>query len=116
MKKITRTIAGLLLATQLQAQDTTCTMIRNNEVVEFNYYTSEIISKINTNKSGFIEVKDGEVLCLHLFDEKHRVRKVINTYPNGDVMDFALDSKSNVYFTTGPVCVEVRKPRLFILR
>ena len=43
------------------SQDTICTMIGPNRVIEFNYETSEIINIDNYSGIVFIEVNDGEV-------------------------------------------------------
>ena len=117
MKKITLSIA--LLATMLtaKAQDTTCTMVTLDQVLEFNYQTSEVIDREDYKGTVFIEVGYGEVLCLHLYDNKLRLRKVIITYPDGEQIVEVLDSKDNVYYSPiGPVTVEVRKPKFMILR
>ena len=117
MKKITLSIA--LLATMLtaKAQDTTCTMVTLDEVLEFNYQTSEIIEREDYKGTVFLEVDYREVLCLHLFDEKLRVRKVIITYPDGEQVVEVLDSKDNVYYSPiGPVTIEVKRPKLMLLR
>ena len=109
MKKITLGVA--LLATMLtaKAQDTTCTMVKTNEVIEFNYQTSEIIDRENYKGTVFIEVGYREVLCLHLYDNKRRKRKVTITYPDGEQVVEKLDSKDNVYFSQiGPLTVEVK--------
>ena len=94
------------------SQDTICTMIEPNRVIEFNYETSEIINIDNYSGIVFIEVNDGEVLCLHLYDKKKRARKVIITYPDGEQVVQTLDSESNVYFTQiGPLTVDVQKSK-----
>jgi hypothetical protein len=109
MKKITLSVALLALVLTAKAQDTTCTMIKPNKVIEFDYKTSEIINIDNYSGIVFIEVKDGEVLCLHLYDNKRRKRKVTITYPNGEQVVQRLDSESNVYFTQiGPLTVDVK--------
>ena len=117
MKKITLSVA--LLATMLtaKAQDTTCTMVTLDEVLEFNYQTSEIISNEFYKGIVFIEVDYKEVLCLHLYDDKLRVRKVIITYPDGEQVVEVLDSKDNFYYSPiGPVTIEVKRPKLMTLR
>ena len=117
MKKITLSIALLASMLALKAQDTICTMVRPHEVVEFNYSTNKIISRYDNKKTTIIEVGYQEILCLHLYDEKIRVRKVITTLANGDVVVDVLDSKDNVYYSSlGTTKVEVRRPKLMILR
>ena len=109
MKKITISIALLTTMLTTKAQDTICTMVKTDEVIEFEYKTSKIISRENYKGIVFIEVKDGEVLCLHLYDKVKRKRKVIVTYPNGEKFVDKLDSKDNVYFSkVGPLTVDIK--------
>ena len=55
-----------------------------------------------------IIVDSNKVLCLHLGDQKNRVRKVYTIYPNGKWSQEILNSKDNAYYTTvGPLKVEV---------
>jgi hypothetical protein len=115
MKKLTLSVALLASVLAMKAQDTICTMVRLHEVVEFNYQTDEIISRYDSKTTAFIKVGYQEVLCLHLYDEKLRVRKVITTFSDGEIKVDILDSKDNTYFSPlGVVKVEVRKPRLII--
>jgi len=117
MKKITLSVALLASVLATKAQDTICTMVRLHEVVEFNHQTSEIISRYNNKKTAIIEIGYQEILCLHLYDEKPRIRKVIATFANGEVIVDVLDSKDNVYYSLlGVTKIEVRRPKLMILR
>ena len=98
------------------SQDTTCTMVKVDEVLEFNYQTSEIIEREDYKGTVFIEVGYREVLCLHLYDKKKRKRRVIVTYPDGEQVVQTLDSKGNVYYSEiGPLTVEVQKSKHFSL-
>ena len=109
MKKITLSVALLASVLTAKAQDTICTMVQLDRVLEFNYKTNEIISKEYYSGIVFIEVKDREVLCLHLYDKKKNKRKVTTTYPDGEQVVQRLDSESNVYFTQiGPLTVDVK--------
>tara|TARA_R110002110_G_scaffold113434_1_gene281661 strand:+ start:440 stop:769 length:330 start_codon:yes stop_codon:yes gene_type:complete len=109
MKKITLSIALLALVLTAKAQDTICTMVKTNEVIEFNYQTSEVIEREDYKGIVFIEVKDGEVLCLHLYDGKRRKRKVITTYSNGEQVIQRLQSKDDVYYSQiGPLTIEIK--------
>jgi len=109
MKKITLSVALLAAILTSKAQDTTCTMVEPSRVIEFDYKTSEIINIENYSGIVFIEVNDGEVLCLHLHDKKRRKRKVTITYPDGEQVVQRLDSESDVYFTQiGPLTVDVK--------
>ena len=77
MKKITISIALLTTMLTTKAQDTICTMVKTDEVIEFNYQTSKVIERENYKGIVFIEVKNGEVLCLHLYDKVKRKRKIM---------------------------------------
>jgi len=117
MKKITLSVALLAAVLTAKAQDTTCTMVTLDEKVEFNYTTSKIINREYYKGNVFIKVSDGEVLALHLYDEKLRVRKVIATYPNGEQLTQVLDSKDNTYYSSaGPLTIVVKRPKFIILR
>ena len=109
MKKITLSVALLASVLTAKAQDTICTMVKTDQVLEFNYKTSEVVNREYYSGIVFIEVKDGEVLCLHLYDKVKRKRKVTTTYPNGEQVVQKLQSKDNVYFTKiGPLTVDVK--------
>ena len=118
MKKITITIGLVAAMLSTKAQDTTCTMFHKKEVLEFNYYTNEIISQdLHTSKYYDINVNYGDVLCLHFSDEKQRVRRVVTTFFDGHTTDTILDSKDDVYYTTlGVTKVLVGKPYFIILQ
>ena len=109
MKKITLSVALLASVLTAKAQDTICTMVKTNAVLEFNYQTSEIISKENYKGIVFIEVGYREVLCLHLYDKKRNKRKVTTTYPDGHRHVQRLQSKDDVYYSgIGPLTIEVK--------
>ena len=118
MKKITLSIALVAAIMSAKAQDTTCTYFKGKMVYEFDYQmNNEIINREDYQGNVYLEVSYREVLCLHLFDDKTRVRKVIITYPSGVRIVEVLDSKDDAYYTpVGPLTVEVRKPKLMILR
>ena len=98
------------------SQDTICTMVKVDEVLEFNYQTSKVIEREDYKGTVLIEVGYREVLCLHLYDKVKRKRKVIVTYPDGEQVVSKLDSKSNVYFSQiGPLTVEVQQSKHFSL-
>ena len=116
MKKITLSVGLLAGILSSNAQDTTCTMVMKNAVHKFDYYADTILrSKEHTKGSVFIDVGHNQVECLHLFDEKLRVRKIITTFSDGTTKIDVLDSKDNVYFTRlGTVKIEVRKPKFIV--
>ena len=115
MKKLTLSIGLVAAILSAKAQDTTCTYFTGKRVIEFNYYTNEILyEKIQTSKYYEINLKYGDVLCLDLSDEKLRTRKVITTYFDGSTRENVLDSKDNVYYSPqGAVKIQVGKPRFF---
>ena len=114
MKKLTLSVGLLAGILTSNAQDTSCTYFEGKRVIEFNYYTSEILYEVKQkNKFHEINIKYGDVLCLDLNDEKNRVRKVITTFWDGEVTEEVLDSKNNVYYSPmGAVKIAVSKPRL----
>ena len=115
MKKITLSIGLLAGILTSNAQDTTCVMIRPNEVINFNYQTNEIIDRYDNKNTIFIEIGYQEIVCLHLFDEKLRVRKIITTFFDGTTQQDVLDSKDNIYYSPrGAVKVSVGKPKFII--
>ena len=117
MKKITLSIgliAGILTS---NAQDTTCTYFTGKEVVEFDYYTSEILYETKQNSRYYdIKVKYGDVLCLDLSDHKNRVRKVKITFFDGKSITETVKSKDNVYYSPrGTAKVSVGRPKFMII-
>tara|TARA_R100000697_G_scaffold111196_1_gene128024 strand:- start:162 stop:518 length:357 start_codon:yes stop_codon:yes gene_type:complete len=115
MKKLTLSVGLLIGVMSMQAQDTTCTYFTGKRVLEFNYYTSEILyEKEHDSKYYSIDIVYGNTLCLDFSDEKTRTRKVITTFFDGSFREDILDSKNNVYYSPrGAVKVQVSKPRLF---
>ena len=117
MKKLTLGVALLASALALKAQDTTCTYFTGKEVYEFDYYADTILY-IDRQYTKYynINVKEGNVLCLHLSDRKNKLRKVTIEYSNGEVVYNVLNSKEHVYYTKpGAVRVRVSRPRLLVL-
>ena len=111
-------ILFLSLFLSSKSQDTTCTMVLQDEVIIFNFYNSEIIERYDEDKEVLIEVGYREVLCLHLYDQiedslqtsKKRKRKVTIIYPDGERSVEKLLSNSNVYYTSiGPLKVIISK-------
>ena len=116
MNKIKLTIALVFAFTIANAQDTTCTFFTGERVIEFNYYTSRLLS-VEEQDSEFydIEVKLGDVLCLHLCDQKRRVRKVKITYFDGSTSEKVLNSYDDFYYLSNDIVkVSVGKPKLII--
>jgi len=116
MKKITISIALLASVLTLKAQDTTCTYFKGKKVYEFDYKMDTILSiDDHTTKFYTVKIKDNQVLCLDLSDQKNRVRKVIVKYLDGTSKVQVLYSKNNVYYTDfNAVEVKVGKPYFMI--
>ena len=96
------------------AQDTLCVMMCLDEVINFNYKTSEIIDRFNHDGDYEIKVNEGQVLCLDLSDDKNRFRDVTTTFSDGDHIHNTFNSKSNVIYTRenwGEITVHVSKAR-----
>ena len=115
MKKLTLSVGLLMGILSANAQDTTCTYFVGKRVIEFNYYTNEILyEKVHDSKYYEINLNYGDVLCLDFSDDKVRTRKVITTFFDGSTQKDVLDSKDNVYYSPrGAVKILVSKPRFF---
>ena len=104
MKKIALSIALAAGIMSAKAQDTTCTFFVGNEVYEFNYQTSEVISEEAHNSGLYIiRVKEGDVLCLDFSDSIPCTRKVITTYSDGYEDVRHLNANSKVYYSKEPI-------------
>jgi hypothetical protein len=116
MKKITLSIGLLAGILTSSAQDTTCTMFSKKLVLEFNYQTNEILNREEQSDKFYnITVKYGDVLCLHLYDKKSRIRRIITTFFDGSTREDILESKDNVYYSPqGATQVSVGRPKFFI--
>jgi hypothetical protein len=116
MKKIILSVALLASVLATKAQDTSCTYFQGKTVYEFDYQTSEITGEDEqTTRFYEVNLKYGDVLCIHLSDEKQRVRKVITTFFDGTTSTQVLDSKDNVYYTNlGVTKVLVGRPYIAI--
>tara|TARA_R100000152_G_C6569875_1_gene37575 strand:- start:116 stop:466 length:351 start_codon:yes stop_codon:yes gene_type:complete len=114
MKKLTLSIGLVAAMITANAQDTLCTYFKGKRVLEFDYYKDEILFEVKQkNKFYEINIEYGDVLCLHFSDEENRVRKVITTFWDGEIVKHTLDSKDNVYFSPmGVVKVLVGRPKI----
>tara|TARA_E500000305_G_C3827400_1_gene145667 strand:+ start:138 stop:488 length:351 start_codon:yes stop_codon:yes gene_type:complete len=93
------TIVMLLTSLASYSQDTLCVMVCLDEVINFNYSTSEIINRFDHTGKYEIKINKGEVLCLHLNDEKRRFREITTTFSNGDHIHNIFSSFDNVIYT-----------------
>jgi len=113
MKQIL-TIAFMLAGSAMFAQDTLCVMMCLDEVIYFDYQTSEIKTRFDHTGDFELPIKDGEVLCLHFSDEKRMFRDVVTTFDDGSHMHDTFNSKDNVVFTGndwGDITVEISEAR-----
>lgn len=106
MKKIL-IIAFTLLCSALTAQDTICVMVTLNEIIKFDYYTSEVIESFESTDEITLTLADDQVLCLHLFDGKRRFRGLTITSSDGYISDIdGILSKDQVFYTLEDFNVE----------
>ena len=56
----------------------------------------------------------GDVLNLHLFDMKNRLRTIAITYSNGKVVYKTVDSKDNEFFFKGRAKIIVSRAKRFV--
>ena len=105
----------MLTALTTNAQDTICIMLTHEEQITFNFQTSEVIHREPLHDTiAYIRVELGEVLCLHLYDEKRRFRDITTTWDDGDHRHDTFPSKDDVYFTAygyGGIDVEISPAR-----
>ena len=124
MKKIARTVAVLLLATQLNAQttDTVCEMVRGKCNYTFDYRTNERIFERDTCNDRHVEsvyhISKNKVLCLHLYDkDRNKIlfhREITLYYRDNTYYKARVSSKSEIFYIDGKevYTVEVSKPIL----
>ena len=98
MKQILTTCM-MLLSLVSYSQDTLCVMITLDEVIDFDFKTSKIINRFDHTGAFEIKVNENEVMCLHLCDEKRRVREVTTTFNDGDHIHNIFNSEDNVIFS-----------------
>ena len=104
----------MLCSINARSQDTLCVMICLDEVIDFNYKTSKIMNRTSHKGDFEIKVKEGEIMCLHLYDEKNRFRDVTTTFEDGDHIHNTFDSFDNVLITReswGNFTIHVSEPR-----
>jgi hypothetical protein len=75
-------------------------MITLDEVINFDFDTSEVIDRTPVADVTALRIDSGEVMCLHLYDKKRRFRDVTTFYDDGDHDHHTLESKDDVYFST----------------
>ena len=113
MKQIL-TIVMLLTSLALYSQDTLCVMICQDEVINFNYKTSDITNRFDHAGKYEIKINKGEVLCLHLNDEQRKFREVKVKFSDGEQITNVFNSFDNVLYTKegwGSAVITVSEPR-----
>jgi len=113
MKQIL-TIASILIGSVMFAQDTLCVMMCLDEIIYFDYQTSEIKTRFDHTGDFEIPVREGEVMCLHFSDEKKRFRDVTTTFENGEHIHNTFNSKDNVVFSKedwGNITIHISEAR-----
>tara|TARA_R110001606_G_scaffold96721_1_gene214047 strand:- start:564 stop:845 length:282 start_codon:yes stop_codon:yes gene_type:complete len=74
-------------------------MVTLDEVINFDFKTSEILTRKPVTSITTLRVDSGKVMCLHLYDEKRRFRDVTTFYDDGDHNHDTFESKDDVYFS-----------------
>jgi hypothetical protein len=115
MNKLLALLFGII-ALNVNAQDTICVMVTPDELITFDYQTSEVETRQPHNDFVpiSIAVKDTEVLCLHLSDDKRRFRDVTLIWEDGEHSHDTFASKDDVYYTPygyGALEIEVSEAR-----
>ena len=93
------TIAFMLVCATIGAQDTLCVMITLDEIIDFDFETSEVLARKPASDVTSLRVDSGEVMCLHLYDDKRRFRDVTVFYDDGDHTHDVFESEDDVYFS-----------------
>lgn len=114
MKKITLSIGLIAAMLSSNAQDTTCVYFTGKKVANIDYYADTVINIVENNEKYYeINLTYGDILCLDLYDDKKRTRKVIAEYFDGKKVTHILDSEGNTYFSQlGIIKVLVGKPKI----
>ena len=113
MNKLIALLFGII-ALNVNAQDTTCVMITQDELITFDYQTSKRLDREPLEDQISIRVEEDEVLCLHLRDKKRRFRDVTTTWDDGDHRHDTFESNDNVYYTPygfGAIEIEISEAR-----
>ena len=108
------TIAFMLACATISAQDTLCVMITLDEVLYFDYQTSEITNRFDNTGSYEFTVDSGYVMCIDFEDEKRRFRDVTTTFDDGSHNHDTFATKSDYIYSGsdwGDVTIEISEPR-----
>ncbi len=113
MKQIL-TICMTLISLVSYSQDTLCTMVTRNEIIIFDYKTSNITNRVDHCGEYALRVEEGKVMCLHLCDEKKGYRDVTTTFNDGSQLQNTFDAFDNVLYTGedwGDITINVSEAR-----
>ena len=113
MKQIL-TIAFMLACATITAQDTLCVMITLDEVIYFDYQTSEITSRFDHIGNYEFAVDSGYVMCIDFYDDKRRFRDVTTTFDDGSHNHDTFATKADYIYSGGDwgdVTIEISEPR-----
>ena len=81
------------------AQDTLCVMICLDEIIHFDYQTSDITNRYLWSDEFNIDINNGEVICLHFSDDKRMFRDVTTKFTDGDMMRETFNTKDHVVYS-----------------
>ena len=111
MKKLTISIGLVVTMLSAKSQDTIETMITPKKVYFFYSNDSIPYKQYLHNDSIFFNVKSNEVICVHLYDKKLKLRKFTTIYSDYRSKTIHLfNSKDNKYCSPiGPFKLEISK-------
>ena len=113
MKQIL-TIAFMLVCATISAQDTLCVMITLDEVIYFDYQTSDVTGRYDNTGKFSLGVGSDYVMCLHFSDGKKRFRDVVTTFDDNSHIHNTFNTKDNVLYTGGEwgdITIDISEPR-----
>jgi hypothetical protein len=113
MNKLLSVLLGIM-SINVYAQDTLCVMITLDEVLYFDYHTSEITSQFDHIGSYEFTVDSGYVMCVDFEDEKRRFRDVTTTFDDGSHNHDTFATKSHYIYSGGDwgdITIEISEPR-----
>ena len=104
----------MLACATISAQDTLCVMVTLDEVIYFDYQTSEITSQFYHTGSYEFTVDSGYVMCIDFADDKRRFRDVVTTFDDDSHNHDTFATKNNYIFSGGDwgdITIEISEPR-----
>jgi len=113
MNKLLSILLGVM-STNIYAQDTLCVMVTLDEVIYFDYQTSEIISSYDNTTEIILTVDAGDVMCIDFADDKRRFRDVVTTFDDDSHMHDTFNTKDDYLYSGsdwGDITIEISEPR-----